>query len=41
MGFQLINAYTCKEETALFPEVGVFRSVCVLCVNWTQAGIAC
>lgn len=27
MCFQLINAGTCKEETALFPEVGVYHSV--------------
>lgn len=33
MCFQLINACTYKEETALFPEVGVYHSVCYVLIG--------
>lgn len=34
-GFQLINVCACK-ETALFPEVGAFRSMCYVLIGLRQ-----
>lgn len=34
--FQLINACICKEETAFFPEVGVYHSVCYVLIGLRQ-----
>lgn len=36
--FQLIIACTCKEETALYPGVGVYHSVRYV-LFWTRAGM--
>lgn len=32
----VINACTCKEETALFPEVGFYHSVCYVLIGLGQ-----